>query len=276
MPSVSCLPHRLTSRPRCAWVPIAFLCLMLAACAGPSRDISRIPTQTDAVTSRDGTFTQPVQWSRTKPGCKGQCPEITVDSLVFPGKPELTELVDHVLSNMTDLAETNPPIYQGINDFEEQYWETAGPHDQTSFHARTRYRNRHLTVIELNTGQYYTGAAHGMMATRFLNWDNDADRLLELEDILAAGGEKKYLEALRQAHERWKAERPEVQENAASWSRMWPFQPNDNVAFTDSGLIVKYGSYDIAPYSSGLPELFIPYAELDGILKTEYLPSKND
>jgi hypothetical protein len=44
------------------------------------------------------------------------------------------------------------------------------------------------------------------------------------------------------------------------------------VALTDTGIVVKYQPYEIAPYSSGQPELLIPYSELKGILRPEYLP----
>src|SRR5699024_8108973 len=87
------------------WTGLVTVCLLLAACAGPSRDISRIPAQTDAVSSKDGAFTQPVKWARSQPGCEGDCPRMRVDSLVFPGKPRLTELVDHTLANMTGMGE---------------------------------------------------------------------------------------------------------------------------------------------------------------------------
>lgn len=255
------------------WLAAAGASLLLAACAAPSRDISRIPTQTDAVSSQDGTFTQPVKWSKTQPGCTGQCPEIRVDSLVFPGKPDLTELVDHLLANMARMGESANLSHDDIEDFTEYYWQTAGPHDEVDFNARTRYRNRHLTAIELNIGRYYTGAAHGMTATQFLNWDNERERVIELDDVLVAGAYSKYLQALEAAHQAWMKKRPEVQEDAATWARMWPFQPSRNFAFTDSGLVVKYNSYDIAPYSSGQPELHIPYNELQGILRSEYLPA---
>lgn len=271
--SVFCLGS-LTSFRRLACLTVTVLFAgLLAACAGPSRDISRIPTQTDAISSRDGAFTQPLKWSRAQPGCTGQCPQIRVDSLIFPGKPRLTMLVDQVLANMAGMEGSESARYSNVEHFADHYLETAGSRDEVDFNARTRYRNRDLTIIELNVGQYYTGAAHGMTATRFLNWDNERERLLQLDDVLVTGGYSKYVQALESAHESWLQKRPEVQDNLSSWRRMWPFQPTDNYAFTDSGLVVKYNSYEIAPYSSGQPEVFIPYAQLGGILRPEYLPS---
>jgi len=54
---------------------------------------------------------------------------------------------------------------------------------------------------------------------------------------------------------------------------MWPFQPAQNIALTDQGLLVKYNPYEVAPYSFGQPELLLPYSELRGILRPDYLPA---
>src|SRR3546814_10791128 len=48
--------------------------------------------------------------------------------------------------------------------------------------AKARYRNRYLTVVELNTWQYYTGAAHGISATQFLN--RSEEHTSELQSLM--------------------------------------------------------------------------------------------
>jgi hypothetical protein len=40
----------------------------------------------------------------------------------------------------------------------------------------------------------------------------------------------------------------------------------------EQGLILQYGEYEIGPYVVGLPRLVIPFSELQGVLKPEYLP----
>lgn len=249
-----------------------FIGLLTACASQPSSDISLIPTQTDAVTSQDGLFVQPVKWSRTKTDCKGECPKLTVDSVVFPGVPRLTELVDHALAMMTGTGDERVPPYATIAEFETYFWQTAGPRDEVILSAKTRYRNRYLTVIELNSGQYFTGAAHGLTTTQFLNWDNAASQVLGMEQLLVPGASSRYVQALERAHARWLQSLPEAQDDMPTWQRLWPFQPTNNVALTDTGLVAKYDSYEIAPYSSGQPELHIPYSDLHGILKPEYLP----
>ena len=130
-----------------------------------------------------------------------------------------------------------------------------------------------MTVIELTTGQYFTGAAHGITATQFLNWDNQAEKVLGLANVLRPGQYDAYVAALQAAHTEWLETQPDYKNDPDGYLRLWPFQATDNFALTDMGLVAKYGSYELAPYSSGLPELLVPYAKLQGILRSEYLPS---
>ncbi len=253
----------------------AGIAVLLSACAsGPRDNISMIPgDQTAQQTSKEGLFTQPVKWDRKKPGCSGDCPEIKVDSLVFPGMPKLTKLVDYALAVMTGVNDDHPHPYTSLAEYEAYFWKTAAPRDSTVFSAKTPYRNKNLTVVELNTWQYFTGAAHGISATQFLNWDNAKEKVLGLNNVLEPGKHDAYVAALRQAHAKWLAANPDAKADPATYNRIWPFQPSDNFAFSDAGLVVKYNSYEIAPYSSGQPELLIPYTDLQGVLKPEYLPS---
>ena len=247
---------------------------MLAACAsGPSPNISLIPVETADQTSKEGLFTQEVKWERKKPGCEGECPTLKVDSIVFPGIPRLTELVDHALATMTGIGNNEPPPYVTIAEYQDYFWKTAAQRDSALLAAKTRYRNKHLTVVELNTWQYLTGGAHGMSATQFLNWDNTTGKVLGLANVLEPGKHPAYVAALKNVHNQWLANNPDVQQDPATYHRIWPFQESDNFAFTDQGLVIKYDSYEIAPYSSGQPELLIPYSALHGILRPEFIPA---
>lgn len=248
--------------------------VLLAACAsGPKDHVSLIPAeQIGQETSKEGVFTQPVKWERKAPGCEGQCPSIKVDSLVFPGNPQLTRWVDEGLAQMTTLWQDPPPGYTDLAGFEQHFWRTAAPKDSAVLAAATRYRSQGLTVLELNTWQYVTGASHGISATRFVNWDNRANRMITLRDILLPGQAGAYEAALRQAHAAWLQRHPDAQADPQQFARQWPFQATDNFALTDTGLVVKYDAYAIAPYSSGQPEMVIPYSALQGVLKHEYLP----
>ena len=89
-----------------------------------------MPAQLDAQTSREGLFTQLVKWSRERPGCRGECPTLTVDSLAFPGHPRLTALIDHALAAMTWVDTQRAAPYDTLDGFEAYYWKTAGARDE--------------------------------------------------------------------------------------------------------------------------------------------------
>ncbi len=247
---------------------------LLTACAsGPSPNISLIPAETAEQTSKEGLFVQAVKWEHKKPGCEGDCPTVKLDSVVFPGITRLTALVDHALALMTGIGNSQAPAYATVAEYEDYFWKTAAPRDSTLLAAKTRYRNKHLTVVELNTWQYFTGAAHGISATQFLNWDNNSGKVLSLASVLEPGKQDAYVAALKAAHSLWLAKNADARQDPESYNRIWPFQASTNFAFTDQGLLVKYDSYEIAPYSSGQPELLVPYGDLQGILRPEFMPA---
>ncbi|MCQ9616309.1 RsiV family protein [Paenalcaligenes niemegkensis] len=200
---------------------------------------------------------------------QGECPKLSVDSLVFPGNAKLSLFVDATLASMTGMGDG--PLHSSIDEFENYYWRTAGPRDEVILAAKTRYRNKDLTVVELGSWQYFTGAAHGMAATQFINWDNQRGAVLHFGDIIAPGKTQDFLRVLQQAHQQWLLTQEDAQENIAQYNRLWPFQPTENIALTDTGVVAKYDAYAIAPYSSGQPELTVPYSQLKGILNPAYL-----
>ncbi|MBV2180248.1 MAG: RsiV family protein [Castellaniella sp.] len=249
------------------------LTLLLAACAsGPKDNLSLIPAQLNQQTSQEGVFSQPVKWTRKQPGCTGECAKLVVDSLAFPGRPRLTALIDHALASMTWLDTQRPAPYDSLKGYEAYFWKTASPRDETDLVARTRYRNSRLTVVELDASQYRTGMAHGMSGSQFLNWDNQTEKALTIDNLLAPGARPAFDQALRQAHADWLKNSPAAREDPENFARMWPFVSSDNVALTDTGLVVKYQPYEIAPYAWGQPELLIPYPRLSGILNPKFLP----
>ena len=252
---------------------VSLSALLLAACASPSKDISLIPNQTADITLKDGAFTQPLKIDIRKPNCKGECPRLYVNSLIFPGNRKVTEYIEQKLIQMVPLdQQTAPATYQNIRDFTEAYWKQAGPRDEAILSAKTRYRNKNLTTLELGVWYYLTGAAHGDSEIQLLNWDNQRNQPLSFAEIVKPTETQTFNQRLQKVYQAWLATQEAYLENPEQYIRLWPFHPSQNIALTDLGVVVKYNSYEIAPYSSGQPELLIPYADLQGILQPQYLP----
>jgi hypothetical protein len=124
-----------------------------------------------------------------------------------------------------------------------------------------------LVLIRLDADTY-TGGAHGIKATAFLNFDRQQNRALQLDDIIQDGKRPALITALQAVHEAWL-----IKNNATDpdTRKTWPFVETDNFALSESGVEFVYQSYAIAPYSSGQPSLTVPYAALKGILKPEWM-----
>nr|WP_255592936.1 DUF3298 domain-containing protein [Bordetella sp. BOR01] len=249
---------------------------VLAGCASsPSGNIS-LPSATPQPTTTDtqvaGLAVEKIQWQGAKPGCEGQCPRIEIDSVAFPDIPKLTELVDHVLAYMTGVDPDRPRPYGTLSEYTQYFWQTAQSRDLTVFKASVKAVVGNIVAVELHTGQYLTGAAHGIPATQYLNWQRDQSRVLALDEALQSGAHPAFVEALQRAHAAWLAQNPDAQRDPQAYNRMWPFQESNNFALTPEGMVIKYDAYSIAPYSHGEPELLIPYTELQGILRPEFLP----
>ncbi len=254
---------------------------LLAACSTPAdrnitlagADATSAESEPSAV-QRDShdVAVRPIKYVRQKPGCSGNCPRIEVDSIAIESAPKLTQLIDHALAYMTGVDPDRSGSYRSIQEYEQHFWATAQARDVTQLRASVRDAFKSTITIELSTGQYLTGAAHGIPATQFLNWERDRDRVLALDEALLPGAHAAFDAALQRAHTRWKNASEDYQRDPAAYDRMWPFQPSTNFALTKAGVVVKYDAYAIAPYSAGQPELTIPYSELSGILDPRWMP----
>ena len=127
-----------------------------------------------------------------------------------------------------------------------------------------------LATVVLNS-THYLGGAHGSTAQNYYNFDLDSKKLVKLDDIVLPK-QKAQLEA--KAHEAFKTWviDSELATDVAEYEQAWKFKLTDNFFLTKQGLALQYAEYEIGPYVVGLPRLNIPYSDLQGILKPEYLP----
>lgn len=133
--------------------------------------------------------------------------------------------------------------------------------------ARCRYRGE--TKVLLNQDYLLslaleayadTGGAHGMPSVSYLNIDRRDGRSLALEDLVELPPDR--LQALLEKHLRLAMELPPLASLKAAGFFEDRLPPTENIALDPQGLRFTYGAYEVAPYSMGLPNIRIPYAEL--------------
>jgi hypothetical protein len=214
---------------------------------------------------------QRIVTEHTPNGCQGeQCPLVNIDTLNFADQPTLNALIERRLLEMTRHS-PDEPLAPSLQAYELNFLANAQPGWSSYLQAKIREQHDDLVIIELSS-YLFTGGAHGMPGRGFINYDRKLEKALSLQDMLLPGQEAAFWQLAEQAHQRWLV--VEQLDQDAEYRKNWPLEQTRNVALTADAVLLKYDVYSIAPYSSGHPELRIPYAQLKGVLKPEYFPGR--
>jgi hypothetical protein len=120
-------------------------------------------------------------------------------------------------------------------------------------------------IIVINFSQDQSGGAHPNHMDTYLNWDIKKHEAISLADIFIENYEEK-LDIVGQKTFR----KDYGLKRKGDWGGYFEnadfFLP-DNFFIQPNGLNFVYGSYTIAPYMAGYPELLIPYSSIKKILR---------
>ncbi|NLY52201.1 MAG: DUF3298 and DUF4163 domain-containing protein [Firmicutes bacterium] len=111
----------------------------------------------------------------------------------------------------------------------------------------------------------YTGGAHGMSFQVSNNVDLAAGTRLNLEDLFLPGYD--FCGVIAAEVNRQRAENPDYYFDETMAETV--ILPDHPFYLTSQGIVVYFGLYEIAPYSTGIPEFLIPYEYLWEGLKPE-------
>lgn len=211
-------------------------------------------------------------FKKTKPDCKGsECPVLNFKRLTFTGYDRFNSFLDQTLLSLALVESNRDKAFRDLTELELHFFKTAKPRDEISLASSVKYMSEDVVVVQLDS-YIFTGGAHGISTTQYLNWLPKTDKLLTLEAMLVPGKASAYEEALKKQHALWLKKNPLAKDDPTAYAKLWPFVPSENVALLENGLAVTYDPYVLAPYSSGKPTIYIPYRELKGILRPELLP----
>ena len=237
-----------------------------ASSTSSSVNASDAPSLEKKIESKVTTF------KRTKPECKGsECPVLNFKRLTFTGYDRFNAFLEQTLLSLA-LVETNrDKAFGSLPELELHFFKTAKPRDEIALSSSVKYIADEHVVVQLDS-YIFTGGAHGISTTQYLNWLPKTDKLLTLEAMLLPGKVSAYEDTLKRQHALWLKKNPLAKDDPVAYGKLWPFEPSDNVALLENGLAVTYDPYRLAPYSFGKPTIYIPYRELKGILRPELLP----
>lgn len=113
----------------------------------------------------------------------------------------------------------------------------------------------------------YTGGAHGNTIKEAYNFNLENGDRLTLKDIFL--NDSNYKDTLKQFIKTSIEENPDIY---FDYALDVVDNLDDSISFyiTDSSLVIYYGSYEIAPYSSGIREFEIPLFSLSSKLNPKY------
>ena len=206
------------------------------------------------------------KWKKTKPKCQGEdCPYIDVE-LAQPADAALAALIDKTLAGMV-FIDDKQPTFNTIAALSQYFWPKTEGQWNIYLQSKVLRQYKNVLVLQLDS-ETYSGGAHGLGVTRYLNINRENQQLLTLSDVLEPSKDAEFWALVQAQHQPWlKANELSDPESV----KTWPFIKTDNFALTEQGLTVKYQSYDIAPYAVGQPEFTVPYSQLKGIVKPAYL-----
>lgn len=128
--------------------------------------------------------------------------------------------------------------------------------------------NRKHLIVYKSDVYGFTGGAHGMGTSRFLVFDLQENRKLELEDIFTPGYEEKLSNMLESSYRKNYFVNPEQSlSEAGLFENNIP--PSENFFLTENGIGFYYNPYQIAPYAMGGITLSIKYNELLSLIKID-------
>lgn len=179
----------------------------------------------------------------------------------MPGDEAINEKIQEITDSMIKNA-------AGVGVDEEEYHEEAYYMEgSVTCEVDLSYYNDRYIGLLWSGYDYYSGAAHGMPYTDFRLYDRETGEELYLDDILASSEEELNAIVTRMFEERhdgdeiWEWGLEYISENAG-------FLEDHHLKagayyLTEEGLVYYFGAYEVASYAEGMPEVLIPYDELN-------------
>lgn len=138
-----------------------------------------------------------------------------------------------------------------------------------SYEAKTIYKITYLTesIVSLYFDQYtFTGGAHGSTYRYSNTWNLKTDALIELKDFFPH--QPNFKETIIQSITKQIGKQIEKQFSNNQTYYFEDYKDNvpkefreNNFYLTPNGIVIYFQQYDIAPYSSGLPQFLIPFSQ---------------
>ena len=173
------------------------------------------------------------------------------------------------IKSLDKLANSMFKDYQTLSrDFPDtrQSWEIQGT-------ASLIYNDNFIVSVQTDI-YLYTGGAHPNSQTNYANFNSKNGKRILLADIL----NENFIKELNIIAEKiFRGDNNFTSEQSLEEEGYWffdnKFSLNENFGIKNDGLVFYFNSYEIAPYSMGPTEVFVPYADIENLIKLDGLLS---
>ena len=196
-----------------------------------------------------------------------------------PLKDTLDFFITQFSTNKKELISSPKLLLDNISSefFKSYFTATEGIEDISSSASLNWEKNlsmdiRHNenNIVSIKFEKYaYTGGAHGISMTEYAVCDLVKNKKLTLNDIFKENAKVEIDNILDTKLRKLNGLNPEESLRDAGFF-VDRVEWSDNFFINNQGIGFFYNVYEIAPYSSGTTELFIPFSELRGLLKSNH------
>lgn len=142
------------------------------------------------------------------------------------------------------------------NQFKSDFPESVMEWD-AQIDGEVMYHSEVVITIALTSYQN-TGGAHGLLNISFLNFDVETGESISNADLFSDFSAFKKIAEQHFTNE--------IADKKDQYFEPEKFTLPANIGFDDEGLFLLYNAYEIAPYSTGLTEIHIPFEEVSMLL----------
>ncbi len=164
------------------------------------------------------------------------------------------------------------------NDLEPMYLKDAqeeGIYDIGSWYAYYKHLESHIQRYARNLLVYqidyeeYTGGAHGIYMTTFLNLNLQTLTPIRLEDLFVKNYQEELTDLLwnQLMADNRVTTRQELED--MGYASTGDLEPTENFALGKTGITFYYNVYEIAPYVMGSTQITLPYESIAHLLNKE-------
>ena len=207
------------------------------------------------------------------------CTVIQIKYPAFHGAPALNDTVRHRAAGLFGVYQKSDTSFKHFAArFMKAYQqENAGLNKKWIYTLQTTasvIRQDSSLIAMQFSGYSFRGGAHGSSLTMFMNWDTKAQKVIKLSDILVDG----YQHPLDSIGEMIFRAEEKISDTEPLKNNYFfvkdKFALNDNFLITPTGLRFVYNEYEIKPYAAGKTELFIPYTQIQPLLRPNTVVSQ--